>query len=416
MGNVAVTGTDPGLTQEEFRKKGKLKRKSKVTRETTSNALDKLRAEYQKKDHLEATVTLQKQTYDGAAEAAGLRLPREPGAGGEGGDRGGRRCRRARLHLLVPIYEEGAVDNDLLNEGTHNIKDYLQQQGYFDATVDGAGDRARARTSERVVYTVDKGAKHKVVAVDFKGNKYFDDDTLQERMRVQKADPYLRSGRYSQALVKADVDSIQALYRANGFSKAKVTPTVKDIDTDKTGKPLKVAEISGAVHDREGPQQKFGTVDLAGVDPARANDVQALLNAQEGQPFSLITLSGDRDAVLGYYVSHGFDQARVEIKQEVETDDATKTDVTLNVSEGQQVFDRPGAAFGHRPHQAERGGEPDAGACGRPAGPERAAGDAAKSVQPGAVQRGGGGGAESDGRRAREECAGADDRGASAGM
>ena len=42
---------------------------------------------------------------------------------------------KSRLKLLVPIYEEGTIDNDLLNEGTYNIKDFLFQQGYFDAAV-----------------------------------------------------------------------------------------------------------------------------------------------------------------------------------------------------------------------------------------------------------------------------------------
>ena len=42
----------------------------------------------------------------------------------------------------------------------------------------------------------------------------------------------------------------------------------------------------------------------------------ALLNSQTGQPFSLITLSGDRDAILSYYLAHGFEQARVETEQQ----------------------------------------------------------------------------------------------------
>ena len=65
VGQVTLEGTDPGLTLEEFRKKAKLKQGNRVTRDTTSNALDRLRKLYQKKDRLEATVTLQKQTYDG---------------------------------------------------------------------------------------------------------------------------------------------------------------------------------------------------------------------------------------------------------------------------------------------------------------------------------------------------------------
>ena len=62
---------------------------------------------------------------------------------------------------------------------------------------------------------------------------------------MQKADAYLRNGRYSPALMKADVDSILALYRANGFDKAAISTAVKDMDTSKSGKKLKVAEHCG---------------------------------------------------------------------------------------------------------------------------------------------------------------------------
>ncbi len=41
----------------------------------------------------------------------------------------GAKVSKSRLQLLVPIYEEGTIDNDLLNEGTYNIKDFLPQQG-----------------------------------------------------------------------------------------------------------------------------------------------------------------------------------------------------------------------------------------------------------------------------------------------
>ena len=47
---------------------------------------------------------------------------------------------------------------------------------------------------------------------------------------MQKANAYMRSGRYSPSLVTGDVNSIEALYRANGFDQAKVTTDVKDVD------------------------------------------------------------------------------------------------------------------------------------------------------------------------------------------
>jgi outer membrane protein insertion porin family len=148
----------------------------------------------------------------------------------------GAKLSKGRLKLLVPIYEEGTIDNDLLNEGTYNIKDFLFQEGYFDATVSvkvvGEG---YGRRGERGVQR-GKGAKHKVGSVTIVGNHYFDTDLLKERMQVQKADAYLRNGRYSPALMKSDVDSILALYRANGFNKATISTSVKDIDTTKSGR------------------------------------------------------------------------------------------------------------------------------------------------------------------------------------
>ena len=336
VGNVTVEGTDIGLSPDEFRKKAKLKRKTKVTRDTTSNALDKLRALYQKKDRLEATVSLQKSTYDPARKALDYDFHANQGPLVKVVTEGAK-FSKSRLHLLVPVFEESAVDNDLLNEGTHNIKEYLQQQGYFDAAVTvrviGSGS-----ATETIVYSVDKGRPHKVENVTISGNKYFTNDVLQERLRVQKADRYNRSGKYSAALVKADEDSVAAIYRANGFNGVKVTSTVKDTDPGPNAKKNAKALISVAFTVVEGTQQKFGPVKLAGVETDRDKDIRSLLNAQQGQPFSLITLSGDRDAVLGYYVSHGFDQAKVEIKQAPEKEDKTVTDVTINITEGHQVF------------------------------------------------------------------------------
>ena len=335
VGKIALQGDDPGMTVEEVRSKGKLKQGSKVTRETTSNVLTRLRAQYEKRDRMEATTSLRTESYDKARKQVDYTLNANQGPLVKVVVEGAK-FSSARLKLLLPIYQEGTIDNDLLNEGTFNLKDYLLQEGYFDATVSvkvvGA-DTAQ----ESVVYAVAKGVRHKVSSVTIVGNHYFNTDLLKERMRVQKADAYLRRGRYSPALIKADVESILALYRANGFDKATISTSITDTDTAKSGKKLKEGEIAVLLTIVEGTQQRFGTVTLVGVAGSRVKEVRSLLNAQEGQPFSLITLSGDRDAMFGYYLSHGYEQAKVEVKQQVESTDPQKTDVTLTVSEGEQV-------------------------------------------------------------------------------
>ena len=347
VGQVAVDGKDPGITLEIFRKQGHLDCswfadafnhhcRPKVTRETTSNALSGVRSYYQKKDHLEGTISQQKETYVPPRTQLDYEFAANQGPV-VNVVVNGVKLTKSRIKLLVPVYEEGAVDRDLLNEGAYNIKDYLQQQGYFDAQ-DSVQYLGRGTNNVTVQFDVTLGKRHKVTAVNISGNKYFDTDLIEERLRIKKADAYSHYGRYSSQLVNADVDSILALYRANGFKDAKVTSSATDVDKAPNGAVLQTGQIHVAFKIEEGAQHKFGAVALTGVDTSRQKDVHSLLSAETGQPFSLITLSQDRDAALSYYVSHGFDHAKVEIQQNIEPKDTTRTDVAINVVEGEQVF------------------------------------------------------------------------------
>ncbi len=345
VGAVTVTGKDPGISTEDFRKKGGLNcsrlvslvNKScepKVNRQTASNALSGVRSFYTKNNRLEGTISLQKQTYEPPRKSLDFSFNAEQGPVVKVVING-TKVSKARKQLLVPVYEEGAVDNDLLNEGSFNIRDYLQQQGYFDVkdSVKLIGEGTRDVT---VQYDVEPGVRHRVTSVTITGNHYFSTDTLEERLRVKKASLYVKNGAYSTQLRDADRDSIQSLYRASGFLNAKVTASAQD--TERPGKHGKtVAEVLVTYTVDEGPQQKFGAVEVAGADTAREQTVYDMLIAEPGQPFSLITLAQDRDAILSFYISHGFDHAQVEVNPKVNGDNKTITDVTLNIVEGQQV-------------------------------------------------------------------------------
>lgn len=351
VGNVKLQGKDPGITVPEFRKKGKLDCSwmaaaidavvfrdclVKVNRDTTSSALSGVHRYYQKQDHLEGTISLQGETYAPPRQQLDYDFLVNQGPIVHV-EIEGTKISKSRKKLLVPVYEEGAVDRDLLHEGAFNIRDYLQRKGYFDAQ-DTVKLLGRGTNNVTVQYNVDPGQRHKVRSVKIEGNKYFSDDLIEERMRVKKADLSVRSGTYSTQLVDDDRNSIETLYRSSGFTKVKVTPAVKDIDKGADGRALKVALIDVTYKIEEGPQQKFGAVNLAGVEPTREGALRALISAEPGQPFSLITLSNDRDAVLSYYLAHGFDHARVEIQQNVEAQTNDRIDVTLNIHEGHQVF------------------------------------------------------------------------------
>ena len=345
VGAVTVTGKDPGISVAEFRKKGGLNCsrlvsliqkgcEPKVTRQTGSNALSGVRDFYIKENRLEGTITLQKQTYQPPQKSLDFDFHAEQGPVVNVVINGAK-VSKTRKKLLVPVYEEGAVDNDLLNEGAFNIRDYMQQQGFFDVK-DSVKLLGEGTQNVTVQYEVVPGLKHKVTSVSILGNHYFSTETLEERLRVKRASLYVKNGAYSTQLRDADRDSIQSLYRASGFLNAKVTATAQDIERPgKHGKTT--AEVHVVYNIDEGAQQKFGSVEVAGADNSREQNVYDMLIAEPGQPFSLITLAQDRDAILSYYIAQGFDHAQVEVNPKVNLNNKAITDVTLNISEGQQV-------------------------------------------------------------------------------
>jgi outer membrane protein insertion porin family len=334
IGNVKIDGT-PGMSLEQFRKTSKLKAGKKVDRQTVSRALTRLRKYYDKKQRWAGSVTLKSKEYhsntnqldyDFQAREGPLVKVRVEGA----------KYSRTTIERLVPIYEEGTVDLDLVNEGAHNLRADLQGKGYFDATV--THEPVHNSPGEiTVLYKVDRGAEHRVDSVRIEGNKYFDHDTLEEHVSVRPANFIERHGTYSQAMVNSDVNNLTALYQGNGFNHVVVTPEIKDVDTQqKNGKTS--AHIRVVYKIEEGAQQKIGSYTIRGMHKVSESVIRPQLNTEVGQPYSSLNVTGDRDLIQSYYLSHGYPNAQVTVEQHKDPKNPELVDVTMNVDEGQQVF------------------------------------------------------------------------------
>ncbi|WP_081823708.1 POTRA domain-containing protein [Pseudacidobacterium ailaaui] len=335
VGDVALQG-DSGMSVEKFRKTGKLKEGSKVTRNTVSNALTRLRKNYQKNDRLEATIKLDSRTYQPpvnhldygfTANRGPLVTIRVEGAS----------LSKGKIKNLVPVYEEGTVDEDLLNEADRRIRDYFQRQSYFDARVTHREQQVDPQHA-LITFHVDLGKKHSVDEVRITGNKYFDDDLIRQRLSVVPASILSRHGMYSYALAQQDASNIADLYQSNGFTQVKVTPEIQDVDKSPSGQPLKTDHITVTYRIEEGPQMHIGTYSIHGEQKVPLADLTSLLNTQSGQPYSAANINSDRDSILTYYLSHGFDKAQVQVTQHPSTTKPNTMDVNISITEGEQVF------------------------------------------------------------------------------
>jgi outer membrane protein assembly factor BamA len=333
VGTITIDG-DSSLTLNQFRRKAGLRHNSRVGRNTVSSALSSLQKVYQKKQRLAASITLESKTYDAQGQYVNYVFSVKQGPIVKVTVTGAK-LGAGQIRKFVPIYEEGAVDVDLINEGAHNIRNYLQSKGYFDATVI---PRPVTKSADEITleYIAQRGIRHRVQAVSINGNKYFDTETIREHISVYAANVVERSGGYSQAMVASDVSNITSLYQGNGFSHVKVTPEIKNVEDKKNPKREGLLSIDYAIE--EGEQQKIGSYQINGVETVPLSTLTPLLNTQVGQPYSSLNVVGDRDEILNYYLSHGYDKAQVNVFQQDDPKNAGLVDITVNVSEGQQFF------------------------------------------------------------------------------
>ena len=126
----------------------------------------------------------------------------------------------------MPIYEEGAVDDDLLNEGRRSLQNRLQTLGYFDATVGVSQHTVQDGKGLRVIYVINPGERHKLAAIRISGNQFFDGEQIRAVMQEQPAGRLFSHGRYSEALLEQDVLNIKDLYRSSGYQQADVASKI----------------------------------------------------------------------------------------------------------------------------------------------------------------------------------------------
>ena len=335
VGMVTVTGT-PGMDVSSFRKVAKLKAGSKMQPETFSRALQRLQKRYKKKNHVEATIQGDDQQFNATKNVVNFHFIVDPGPLVHVAATGAH-VENDDLKRLVPVYEEGAVDADLLNEGDRNLRDHFQKRGYFDAQVTHAMTHPQTGV-DSLLYTIALGPRQKVVSVRVRGNHYFDKETIQERLSVVKADMLNRYGLFSQSLMVHDTDAINALYKSNGFTQIKVTPRVMDAARKRREGNEDFSGFRVEYVIDEGPQQRFGTVALNGVDQVSSEKLVELMNARKGQPYSLANIAGDRTALLTFYYHHGFSQVEMTVTQHVDASNPNLMDVDFNIKEGKQFF------------------------------------------------------------------------------
>jgi outer membrane protein assembly complex protein YaeT len=317
VGMINLMNQSP-FSDAEIRQRLKLKPKTKVTSEVLERSVENSRKWLIARGYLGARVSVVRGTYEPDTNRVALQASvlaplqvRVQVLGAKISD--------STLRSLLPIYEEGAVDEDLLQEGRRNLRDYLQRQGYFDAEVDFATSEDPAEgqqvSTEAIKYSVELGSHQRLVGVTFSGNHY-------------------SPGRFSSGQLTSDVASLTELYQSNGFRDVKVDT---DLMKNYKGHP---GDLFVTFRIEEGLQTRIANLTLQGNHALSNDELSRVIGSTAGQPFSDLNVASDRDNVLALYFDQGFPNAQFHATVDnlpVQPGEGPRVNLTYQIEEGQQI-------------------------------------------------------------------------------
>ena len=231
-----------------------------------------------------------------------------------------------RRSELVPVEREASADEDVLEDSSSRIEEFLRAQGYRDAAAPHT--REEAGGDLRITFTVSKGPLYRISRVEISGNPSLPLSEFEPSLRLRDAQPF------SAAKLDADVSTIQDLYHRLGFSAAKVQA---GLELELAGTRATQVPVLVRLVINEGVRTTIGSVRFAGNQSTSETTLGEGLNLQPGGPFVPALLGVDRDQIQRQLANRGYQNATVDARPQF-SQDGTRADILFTVHEGPQIF------------------------------------------------------------------------------
>jgi outer membrane protein insertion porin family len=230
---------------------------------------------------------------------------------------------------LVPVRREGSADEDLLEDASRAIEEYLHARGYRDAR---APYTREERGAELVItFTVRRGPRYVLDDVAVKGNTAVTREEILELLALKTDAPYV------EAEVDAGIGALQQQYLTRGFTRAEIEPELATLPGANGSATNANRHVLLTLVVAEGPRTLVGSIAIAGNAVFSEPQLREVMTTAPGQPYSEVQVAQDRDRIHLEYLNRGYESAVVEPHVNLVEGD-TRAEIRFDISEGPQVI------------------------------------------------------------------------------
>ncbi len=226
---------------------------------------------------------------------------------------------------LVPIAEEASADEDLLEDSSNRIEEYLRGLGYRDAAAPHKRDEVNGELV--ITFTVARGRLYRVSEVAISGNHLESLAALEPSFGVRKGQPF------AQTKLNADVSAIEDFDRRQGLAAVRVEPSIEYVPTVAGAEVPVVVRLAIS----EGVRTVVASVRVRDNGSVPEAELVRGLGLQPGKPFFLTQMAIDRDAIQLQYANRGYQSATIASNPGISVDGGL-AQVVFTVSEGPKLI------------------------------------------------------------------------------
>ena len=192
--------------------------------------------------------------------------------------------------LFSFITSSGYYKKDQMATDIDKIKDVYFDEGYIKAIVsEPAITVDTPPKSMTIKMQISEGDQYRLSSIDFAGNKVYDRETIQKRIKL------VPNVIFRKSLLGKDLRSISELYSENGYALVSVVPDLMPDDSNK--------KVAVKLNIDEGDKYRIGRVEISGNTKTRDKVIRREIRLSEGDTFdsSKLKRSYERINNLGFF-------------------------------------------------------------------------------------------------------------------
>ncbi len=245
------------------------------------------------------------------------------------------------LDELLPVKTQG-FSRSLARLGERRLLNYLQEKGYFFATVNWHCEPANCSGDDlKLTYQIEPGERYKLTDLRFEGVDQLDLSAIESELQSQQANelvgipiinrlPFisgLKRGITSNERVRQDAETIRRYLADRGYRNARVSSRYA------------VTEENGLVvvfNVDEGAQSSVAEVVMKGNALLTAEELHKVVPIKNGETFSYTRAATGQQAIRQDYAQRGFLEASADLEVVDLADNRVR--LVYNINEGLQAI------------------------------------------------------------------------------